>query len=68
MYLSQFDKDFLVSHVCMSFLPHVSAQGFQLDKFDCAWEFTFRKSAFGKCKFFLKICLSQRPTVLLGLF
>ena len=35
---------FLVSHVFMLFLPHVSAQNFQSEQFDCAREFTLRKS------------------------
>ena len=36
MCLSQLDKVFLVSHVFMSFLRHVSAQDFQSAHFDCA--------------------------------
>ena len=39
IYLSQFDQAFLVSHVFMSFLTHVSAQNFQSEHFDCAKEF-----------------------------
>ena len=31
MYLPQFDKEFIVSHVFMSSLAHFSAQNFQLD-------------------------------------
>ena len=44
MYLSQFDKVFLVSLDCMSFLTHVSAQNFQSENFERAKEFAFRKS------------------------
>ena len=43
-YLSQFDKVLLVSHVLMSFFTHVSAQTFQWKHFDCANDYSFRKS------------------------
>ena len=38
------DKVFLVSHVFMSCLTHVSVQNFQSEHFDCAKELAFRKS------------------------
>ena len=47
MYFSQFDQICVVSHVFMSVLLHVSAQNFQSENFNCAKEFTFRKSALG---------------------
>ena len=34
MYLSQFDKVFLVSHAFMSFITHVSAQNLQSERFE----------------------------------
>ena len=46
-YLSQFDKVFLVLHVLMAFLLHVSAPNYQSKDFDCAKEFAFRKSGLG---------------------
>ena len=42
--MSQFDKVFIVVHVFMSLLKHVSAQNFPSENFDCAKEFAFRKS------------------------
>ena len=47
MYLSQFDKVFLVSKTIMLVLMHVSAQNFQSAHFDCAKEFAIRKSDSG---------------------
>ena len=46
MYLSQFDKVFLVSHDYMSFLTHISVKNFQSELFDCTKEFAFRQSAY----------------------
>ena len=40
------DKVFLVSHVFMSFLMHVSAQNCQSEQFECAEKFTFRQSVY----------------------
>ena len=45
IYLSKFDKAFLVSHIFYVILTHVSAQNFQPEHFDCAKEFAFIKSA-----------------------
>ena len=58
MHLSQFDKVFLVSHVFLiQFLTHISAQNCQSEHFDCAKEFTFRKSALSLA-FDISPCLS----------
>ena len=42
--MSQFDEVYLVSHICVSFLMHVSAQNYQSEHFDCANKIAFRKS------------------------
>ena len=58
-YLLQFFIYFLVSHVWISFLTHVSAQHFKSEHFDCKKQLAFRKSVTDYINVHSKLCLNK---------